>query len=177
MLVVGDFIDRRNIVKKVDLGQPFSFQCPDHKPSFGTVYTWVGRKRIQFSRSKRRGISPNGGLYIVYLTQEDIDEIHERNGIKCKISGANSYRESGTLKLEKNNEEQSGKQCTYTAQGSLFSVLFTEFESPSLLSHRLEYYRAIGSGRVTIGRLRTLLMHDSQKLQLQTRSFPLSSMK
>jgi len=105
--VVGDFIDKRNVVKKVDLGQPFSFQCPDHKPSFGTVYTWVGRKRIQFSRSKRRGISPNGSLYIVYLTQEDIDEIRERNGIKCKISGANSYRESGTLKLEKNNEEQS----------------------------------------------------------------------
>jgi len=105
--VVGDFIDTRDVVKKVDLGQPFIFQCPEHKASFGVVYTWVGRENIQFSRNKRRGISADGGLYIAYLTQKDIDEIRENKGIRCKISAVNKYQESGTLKLEKNNEEPS----------------------------------------------------------------------
>ena len=98
-------------MKKVDLGQPFIFQCPEHKASFGAVYTWVGRDNIQFSRNKRRGISADGGLYIAYLTQKDIDEIRENKGIRCKISAVNKYQESGTLKLEKNNEEPSGKDA------------------------------------------------------------------
>ena len=91
-------------MKKVDLGKPFSFQCPDHKPSFGADYNWVGSQHVQFSRTKRRGISPDGGLYIMYVTQEDIDEIRDKRGLRCKVSGAGEYRESGTLKLVKNSE-------------------------------------------------------------------------
>ena len=112
-LVIGDFVKKNNVVEKVDLGQPFIYQCPEHKPSFGAVYSWdsrVGDHNVQFSRNDRRGISPNGGLYIMYVTQEDINVIRDRNGIRCKISGANRYYESGTLKIEKSNEDQTGKE-------------------------------------------------------------------
>ena len=96
------------MVKKVELGKPFSFQCPDHKPSFGADYSWVGSQHVQFSRTKRRGISPDGGLYVMYVTQEDIDEIRDKRGLRCKVSGAGAYRESGTLKLVKNSEGKEG---------------------------------------------------------------------
>ena len=46
----------------------------------------------------------------MYVTQEDIDEIVENNGIKCKISGAGTYYRSGSLKLEKSNTQQTGNE-------------------------------------------------------------------
>ncbi|XP_068758738.1 fibronectin type III domain-containing protein-like isoform X1 [Montipora capricornis] len=102
----GEFIDKTDVVQKVNLGQSFSFLCPDHKPSYGVTYSWVGKQHIQFPRNKRRGISPDGGLYITYVTQDDINEIADTGGIKCKISGANSFQESGTLRLVKSDEQQ-----------------------------------------------------------------------
>ncbi|XP_073228960.1 fibronectin type III domain-containing protein-like isoform X1 [Porites lutea] len=104
--VVGEFINPRDVVQRVNLGQSFSFQCPEHKASFGVTFTWEGSQTIQFSRNKRRAISLVGGLYIMYVTQKDIDEIEENNGIKCKISGAGIYYLSGSLKLEKSNTQQ-----------------------------------------------------------------------
>ena len=99
------------MVKTINLGESLSFQCPKHEPSYGVAYTWEGSKNsIQFSRKEHRAISPYGALYIMYVMQEDIDEINEKNGIRCQMSGANSYRESGTLKLTKNNPTQSGNE-------------------------------------------------------------------
>lgn len=98
-------------MQKVDLGQPFTFQCPGHHASYGAMYSWVGSQNIQFSRNERRGISPDGGLYFTYVTQQDFDEIRDKKGIRCKISGANSFRDSGILMLEKNNEQQTGKKA------------------------------------------------------------------
>ena len=46
----------------------------------------------------------------MYVTQKDIDEIEENNGIKCKISGAGIYYLSGSLKLEKSNTQQTGNE-------------------------------------------------------------------
>ena len=111
VLVVGEFINKRDVVQRVNLGQSFSFQCPQHEASFGVTFTWEGgSQKIQFSRNKRRAISPVGGLYIMYVIQEDIDEIEENNGIKCKISGAGTYYRSGSLKLDKSNTQQTGNE-------------------------------------------------------------------
>lgn len=108
--VVGDFIDKKDVVEKVDLGQSFQFRCPQHTAGFGAVYSWIHNKwDTHFSRNERRGISPDGTLSITYVTQEDIDDIDETQGIKCRMTAGNSYQNSGRLKLEKNNPEQSGK--------------------------------------------------------------------
>ena len=107
--VVGNFIDKKDVVEKVDLGQSFQFRCPQHTEGFGATYSWLRKWGNQFSRDKRRGISPDGTLFITYVTQEDVDDIDESQGIKCRMSAGNSYQNSGTLKLEKNNPEQSGK--------------------------------------------------------------------
>ena len=61
-----------------------------------------------FARNERRSISSNGTLFIMYLTQEDIDEIQRYKGIRCTISGANSFQRSGTLRLEKTDKDQQG---------------------------------------------------------------------
>jgi len=109
--VVGNFINKKDVVEKVDLGEPFQFRCPQHTVGFGASYVWLQNKRheTQFSRDKRRGISPNGTLFITYVTQEDINHIDNSQGIKCRMIAGNSYQDSGTLKLEKNNSQQSGK--------------------------------------------------------------------
>ena len=98
--------------KKVNLGQPFSFQCPKHTDSFGATYQWVGNNNVQFSRNARRGISPNGDLHFLYVTQEDIDEINKNKGVRCTIQAANTLRKSGTLKLLKKSEGEKGKVLT-----------------------------------------------------------------
>ena len=102
---IGNFIDIATINQKVNLGQPFSFQCPDHNPNYGATYSWVGDRNIQFLRNKRRGVSPDGSLLFSFVTKKDISEISDSNGIRCKISGANSFRESGTLWLEESDDK------------------------------------------------------------------------
>lgn len=102
---IGDFIHKTTIYQKVNLGQPFSFQCPDHNPNYGATYSWVGDRNIQFLRNRRRGVSPDGNLLFAYVTKKDISEISDSNGIRCKISGANSFRESGTLWLQESDEQ------------------------------------------------------------------------
>ena len=99
------------MVKKVNLGESFSYDCPPHEYSYGVVYSWGnvhGDAQLNFARNERRSISSNGTLFIMYLTQEDIDKIDEYKGIGCTISGANSFQRSGTLKLEKIDKDQQG---------------------------------------------------------------------
>lgn len=99
------------MVKKVNLGEPFSYDCPPRKHSYGVVYSWGnadGSAQHTFARNERRSISSNGTLYIMYLKQEDIDEIDSYKGIRCIISGANSFQRSGTLRLEKIDKDQKG---------------------------------------------------------------------
>ena len=96
---------------KVNLGESFFYDCPPHSYSYGVVYSWgnIGvNAQFTFARNKRRSILSNGTLYITYLTQKDIDDIESYDGIRCTISGANSYSRSGTLRLEKINENQTG---------------------------------------------------------------------
>lgn len=109
--VVGDFINATNVIVKVNLGEPFSYECPPRKHSYGVVYSWGnsdGSAHHTFARNERRSISSNGTLFIMYLTQDDIDEIASYKGIRCIISGANSFRRSGTLRLEKIDKDQKG---------------------------------------------------------------------
>ncbi|XP_020621934.1 hemicentin-1-like isoform X3 [Orbicella faveolata] len=106
---VGAFINPTSVVKNVNLGDPFSYDCPPHEYSYGVVYSWGnvdGDAHHTFARNERRSISSNGTLFIMYLTQEDIDEIKRYKGIRCTISGANSFQRSGTLKLEKIDKDQ-----------------------------------------------------------------------
>lgn len=95
--------------KVVDLGSPFSHACPARQPSYGVSYSWEGREMIQFDRNERRGISPStGDLSIMFVTQEDVDEINGLGGIKCTMSAANTFYSSGALTLKKRTP---GKIC------------------------------------------------------------------
>ena len=96
---------------EVNLGEPFSYDCPPHGHSYGVVYSWGnsdGSAHHTFARNERRSISSNGTLFIMHLTQEDIDEIDSYKGIRCIISGANSFQRSGTLRLGKIDKDQTG---------------------------------------------------------------------
>lgn len=118
--VVGAFISPTNVLVKVNLGDPFTFDCPPREHSYGVVYSWGnadGTGHYTFARNDRRSISSNGTLFITYLTQNDIDEIDSYKGIKCIISGANSFQRSGTLRLEKIDKNQTGKE-----KGQLFHL-------------------------------------------------------
>lgn len=108
-IVVGEFSDESPVEKVVDLGALFSYACPARQPSFGVGFSWVGRDMIQIERNERRGISPStGDLSIMFVTQEDIDEINELGGIKCTMSAANTFYSSGALTLKKRTP---GKIC------------------------------------------------------------------
>ena len=108
--VVGHFINKNDVVQKGDLGQSFQFRCPQHTAGFGAFFSWFQNKYdARFLRDERRGISPNGTLFITYVTQKDINDIDKSQGIKCRLTMGNSYQNSGTLKLEKKTPEQSGK--------------------------------------------------------------------
>lgn len=99
------------MVVKVNLGEPFSYDCPPRQHSYGVVFSWGnadGSAQHTFARNERRAISSNGTLFIMYLKQEDIDEIESYKGIRCSISGANSFQRSGTLRLEKIDKDQKG---------------------------------------------------------------------
>ena len=102
LIVVGEFNSGVPVVNDVNLGSPFSFACPPHRPSYGVEFTWEGENKIRFKRNERRAISPvTGDLFIMFVTQEDIDEISSLLGIKCTISAANTYYYSGALTLRK----------------------------------------------------------------------------
>ena len=93
----------------VDLGQEFSYYCPQHSPSFGISYSWQekvsGRNILQFKRNDRRAITQTGQLLIMYVTQQDLDDFEEygSQGIRCFMTGANILESSGLLKLKKRN--------------------------------------------------------------------------
>jgi len=76
--VVGAFINPTDVVMKVNLGDPFTFDCPPRKHSYGVVFSWGnadGTGHYTFARNDRRSISSDGTLFITYLTQQDIDDI------------------------------------------------------------------------------------------------------
>jgi len=90
------------VVKDVNLGSPFAFACPPHRPGYGVSFTWEGKGKIPFKRNERRAISPaTGDLFIMFVTQEDINEISELQGIRCTMSAANTFYMSGALTLRK----------------------------------------------------------------------------
>ena len=108
--VVGTFNDpeSKQVVQSVDLGDEFSYACPQHAPSYGVSYSWVGKSAgsdIQFTRNERRAITQTGHLFIMFLTEEDFKELegYLNQGISCKISGANRFDKSGLLTLKKKN--------------------------------------------------------------------------
>ena len=103
MLDVEDFTAEGKTDKTeiIDLGQPFSIKCPPHGPNYGAVYTWTNKDQLQFKRDPHRAISPEGELFIMYVTQKDVDEISDFGGINCKIDAANTFYNSGLVTLKK----------------------------------------------------------------------------
>ena len=90
----------------VDLGEEFSYNCPQHSASYGVSYSWQGKINnvdIRFKRNDRRAISQTGQLLIMYITQQDLDEFaeYDSQGIRCFMTGANRFESSGILKLKK----------------------------------------------------------------------------
>ena len=83
------------------LGQSFSYSCPPHGPNYGASYHWLSRDGTAFKRDAHRAITPDGQLFIMYVTQRDINEITSLKGIACTIIGANQVYFAGSLMLEK----------------------------------------------------------------------------
>lgn len=101
MIAVGQFDNQNPVTQLVRLGQPFRYSCPKHGPSYGVSFTWEGLNSVQFKRSASRAISPTGDLFIMYVTEEDVNEINNvLKGIRCKMSAANRYEESGPLTVD-----------------------------------------------------------------------------
>ena len=106
--VVGSFTNQNEQEVLVDLGEEFSYNCPQHSSSYGVSYSWQGKINtvdIQFKRNDRRAISQTGQLLIMYVTQQDLDDFaeYDSQGIRCFITGANRFESSGILKLKKRN--------------------------------------------------------------------------
>ena len=104
--VVGEFSNQNEQEVLVDLGEEFSYNCPQHSASYGVSYSWQGKINtvdIRFKRNDRRAISQTGQLLIMYITQQDLDEFaeYDSQGIRCFMTGANRFESSGILKLKK----------------------------------------------------------------------------
>ena len=109
--VVGEFNDTepKQVEQSVDLGDEFSYACPQHAPSYGVSYSWVGKSAgsdIQFKRNERRAITQTGHLFIMFVTEDDLKELegYENQGIHCEISAAKRFEASSLLKLTKKNQ-------------------------------------------------------------------------
>ena len=109
--VVGKFNDpeTKQVVQSVDLGEEFSYACPQHSPSYGVSYSWVGKSAgsdIQFTRNERRAITQTGHLFIMFVTEDDLKELegYQNQGIHCDISAAKRFESSSLLKLTKKNQ-------------------------------------------------------------------------
>ena len=85
----------------VDLGQSLRIPCPAHGTSYGAVYTWSGDQNIDFPRNARRAISPVGELFIMFVTDDDINLVNQLKGISCTVTGANTIYNSGPITLRK----------------------------------------------------------------------------
>ena len=106
--VVGTFSNQIEQEVLVDLGEEFSYNCPQHSSSYGVSYSWQGKINtvdIQFKRNDRRAIPQTGQLLIMYVTQQDFDDFaeYDSQGIRCFMTGANRFESSGILKLKKRN--------------------------------------------------------------------------
>ena len=107
--VVGEFLEAKQEVRSVDLGEEFSYACPQHSPSYGVSYSWMGKsnnQEIQFKGNERRAITQTGHLFIMFVTEDDLKELegYENQGIRCQISAANRFETSSLLKLTKKNQ-------------------------------------------------------------------------
>ena len=98
---IRPFLDTTATTKIVDLGQPLRIPCPAHGASPGAVYTWTGADDIGFERSPSRGISPDGALFIMFVTETDVNLIAQLKGISCTMTGANTIYRSGPITLQK----------------------------------------------------------------------------
>ena len=107
--VVGQFLEAKQEVRSVDLGAEFSYACPQHSPSYGVSYSWMGKsnnQKIQFKGNERRAITQTGHLFIMFVTEDDLKELegYEDQGIHCEISAAKRFETSSLLKLTKKNQ-------------------------------------------------------------------------
>ena len=109
--VVGTFNDpeTKQVVQSVDLGEEFSYACPQHSPSYGVSYSWMGKsnnQKIQFKGNERRAITQTGHLFIMFVTEDDLKELegYQNQGIHCEISAAKRFETSSLLKLTKKNQ-------------------------------------------------------------------------
>ena len=109
--VVGKFNDPKSklVLQSYDLGEEFSYACPQHAPSYGVSYSWTGKiagSRIQFQGNERRAITQSGQLFMMFVTEDDLKELeeYENQGIHCEISAAKRFETSSLLKLTKKNQ-------------------------------------------------------------------------
>lgn len=102
---IRPFLSTAARTETVDLGQSLRIPCPAHGASYGAVYTWSGAENIEFPRNSRRAISPDGELFIMFVTDEDITKTEQLKGISCTITGANAIYRSGPITLKKRQQD------------------------------------------------------------------------
>ena len=107
---IKPFLSQAAKIITVDLGQSLKISCPAHGTSHGAVYTWSGDQNIEFARNARRAILPAGELFIMFVTDDDIDFITQVKGISCTMLGANTLYKSGPRILKK---RQPGNDLPY----------------------------------------------------------------
>lgn len=108
---MGDFTSKVDETLTIDLGQPLSIKCPPYAPNYGASYSWESGNGTAFKRDTHRGISPfDGELFLMFVTQRDVDEIAGLKGIGCTVAGGGIFYRSGLFTIHK---RLPGKKVTF----------------------------------------------------------------
>ena len=108
-------VGKQDITRTISLGEQFSYACPPHGPNYGAVYQWANKQNQQFKRDDHIAVSPDGKLFIMYVTQQDVNTITGLKGIGCTVVAANTIYYSGLLTL--NTGSPGKKSCNILLYG------------------------------------------------------------
>ena len=101
---IYEFKPHVDTVVDVTRGKPVTLVCPPReKEGFGAQYSWhyrAGRSSEVFLVNKRRAITPEGNIHIMYVTEDDIKFIKNVKGIQCRILAAGSYEDSKNFNVK-----------------------------------------------------------------------------
>ena len=104
----------------VTRGKPVTLVCPPReKEGFGAQYSWQKKTGV-FQSDKRKSITPEGNMHIMYVTEEDINFIQSVQGIQCRVLADGSYQDSKNI----NVREKGPGWCRYFLTLGLYVYSF-----------------------------------------------------
>ena len=103
LAAIGYFDDCPDKTIDVTLGRPTTLVCPPRNADgFGAVYQWrkfFSGAQVTFDPNDRRVMTPEGNMYIINVTSEDVQSIRLVGGFQCRISAANVYDDSCSVNV------------------------------------------------------------------------------